>query len=217
MFGAARVDAIDYDHLMQTKQSREYVTRFDWSPFFAMAAEMRGKDNLDTWRSRLHEALKDPRPDWYRQLGIEYTAPFDALAHEPPSRYDLIVSRSTLEHVPTDSALPILRRLANWVRPGGSMYHFIHLSDHRDIRGNPLAFLGADDDYTDGQFDLRGNRLRASDWRKLFAQVDGFRFEEASGFDDGGVLPAVLASRFRGYDPSDLATTHYSVWGQRVS
>jgi len=216
MFGAAEVHAVDYDRLMQPKQAREYVTRFDWNPYFEIAAQMRGESKVDVWRKRLDSALADGGQRWYERMGIKYVAPFDATLSGALGVYDLIVSRSTLEHVPVDSALHILQRLVGWVRPGGSMYHFIHLSDHRDIRGDPLAFLGKDDDYTEGQFDLRGNRMRASDWRKLFEQLGGFNFLERASCEDGGHLPAKLAEQFRGYDPNDLATTHYSVWG-RVS
>ena len=215
MFGADEVHAVDYERLYQPKAGRSYVTRFDWAPYLEIAAGMRGQAAVDAWSGRLATALNDKREDWYGHLGIRYVAPFDVMTDVlPRDHYDLIVSRSTLEHVPSDLAAAIIGRLGTFVRPGGCMYHFIHLADHRDIKNNPLAFLGAADDYIESQSDLRGNRMRASDWRVVFSMLDRFAWKENVGFDDGGKLPMPIAERFRGYDPDDLAVTHYSIWGR---
>ncbi len=215
MFGAEHVDAVDYARLLQSQASRSYVARFDWTPYLDIAATMRGHAAISAWSSRMTAALQDKGEDWYRHLGIRYVAPFDVLAQHPPSNdYDLIVSRSTLEHVPAESAQVIVARLAALVRAGGWMYHFIHLSDHRDIKNDPLGFLGAADDYLETQSDLRGNRMRASDWRKVFASLDRFTWEERIAYLDGGTLPVPVADQFVSYDAKDLAVTHYSIWGR---
>ena len=51
------------------------------------------------------------------------------------------------------------------------MVHNIHLEDHRDIDGAPFAFLAADTDWTEADYDSRGNRLRASDWVRIVAAI----------------------------------------------
>jgi hypothetical protein len=215
MFGAKEVSAVDYERLLQSKFARSYVMRFNWAPYLEIAAKMRGREPVENWSARLSEALLDERDDWYRHLGIRYVAPFDITADRPPCDfYDLIVSRSTLEHVPPDLATTIVGRLGKFVRKGGSMYHYIHLADHRDIKGDPLAFLGADNDYEESQFDLRGNRMRVSDWRLVFAELTDYSWNESVLFDNDAKLPDNISNKFSGYDSRDLAATHFSIWGK---
>lgn len=85
--------------------------------------------------------------------------------------FDLILSLSVLEHVPPAVAPALLTNLLAMLRPGGTMVHNIHLEDHRDIDGAPFAFLAADTDWTEADYDSRGNRLRASDWVRIVAAI----------------------------------------------
>jgi hypothetical protein len=93
------------------------------------------------------------------------------------------------------------------------MYHYVHLADHRNM-DDPLAFLSANDDYSSSQHDLRGNRLRASDWRAIFAALD-FDWSERTTAVSPDRLPASLADRFRSYDREDLLVVDYTVYGHR--
>jgi Methyltransferase domain len=215
MFGATEIHAVDYVALLQDDAFRAYAAETDWRQFAGAVAQRRGPAAAAGWFDKLSDALSLPGKDWFHHLGIRQIAPFDILVTDPPARdYDLIVSRSTLEHVPESLAPAILARLAASVKPGGAMYHYIHLADHRDIDRDPLAFLAADDDYSAAQHDLRGNRMRASDWRSIFQALD-FDWTERVAADPADRLPATLADRFRGYDCDDLRVTHYTVHGHR--
>jgi hypothetical protein len=215
MFGAAEVHAVDYTPLYQAKAFRDYVAEGGWRRFSAILIKRCGRATAGDWFRKLSEALHDPGDDWFRHLGIRYRAPFDLLADTSPAEsYDLIASRSTLEHLPPDLAGPMVQRMAQLVAPGGAMYHNIHLADHRDINGNPYGFLAADDDYSSAQHDIRGNGLRASDWRKIFSELD-FNWSDYTLMSDTSRFPKVLADRFRNYGREDLLATSYIVFGNR--
>ena len=47
----------------------------------------------------------------------------DARFFEPDAKFDLIISVSALEHIPED--VPLIRRLAEFVAPGGLQVHFV--------------------------------------------------------------------------------------------
>jgi Methyltransferase domain len=215
MLGAVEVDAVDYKPLLQTGAFRQYATKGAWEHFSSCVSDRVGKKAADEWFRRLADALKDPSKHWYTKLGIRYIAPFDLLGESAPSEnYDLIVSRSTLEHIPAHLAATISARLAQFVKPGGAMYHYIHLADHRDIVDNPYGFLAEDDDYSSTQHDVRGNRLRASDWRRVFSKLD-FEWSEAAHTDDVGLFPKSVAPPFRACEREDLLINHYIVYGYR--
>ena len=215
MLGAVEVDAVDYKPLLETGAFRQYATKGAWERFSSCLSDRVGQKAAEEWFRRLADALKDPSKHWYTKLGIRYIAPFDLLAElKSAENYDLIVSRSTLEHIPAHLAATISERLAQLVKPGGAMYHYIHLADHRDIVGNPYGFLAEDDDYSSIQHDVRGNRLRASDWRRVFSKLD-FEWSEAAHTDDVRLLPKILAPRFRVCDREDLLINHYIVYGYR--
>lgn len=215
MFGATEVHAVDFKPLLQAKVFRDYVVEGGWDRFFPLLSERRGHKPAEEWFRKLSDALRDPGDDWFRRLGIQYIAPFDALVDEPPAeKYDFVTSRSTLEHLPAELAGPMVKRLAQLVAPGGAMYHYVHLADHRDIVGNPYGFLAADDDFSPSQHDVRGNGLRASDWSKIFSGLD-FDWSEITYADDINLFPEKLAARIRAYDRDDLLVNHYLFFGHR--
>jgi hypothetical protein len=215
LFGAVEVHAVDYKPLLQTRAFRQYAKRIAREGFSTCVSERLGRKAAEEWFRRLADALKDPSKHWYRKLGIHYIAPFDLLAERAPAEnYDLIGSRSTLEHIPAHLVETISERLAHLVKPGGAMYHYIHLADHRDIAGNPYGFLAENNDYSPSQHDVRGNRLRASDWRRVFARLN-YRWSEALHADDESLFPKSLAPHFRAYDRADLLINHYIVYGYR--
>jgi hypothetical protein len=215
MLGARAVHAVDYQPLLQAGAFRSYAANGDWQRFAGAISERRGRAATDAWFERLAAALRDGAPDWYRALGIRYVAPFDILADPPPeSGYDFIVSQSTLEHVPEHLAPLIVARLADLVKPGGATFHYIHLADHRDIACAPYAFLSADDEYTPDQHDLRGNRMRASDWRAVFASLD-FRWSVVTTPDAAELFPKTVCREFEAYDRDDLMINHFVIYGRR--
>jgi hypothetical protein len=111
--------------------------------------------------------------DW---RAIEYFAPFDAVTQELPGA-DFIHSEAVLEHVRPSDLGPVLRNLAAALPRNGIMIHNIDLRDHMYWHEDPNAFLKADTDYRDSDHDARGNKLRKSDWIRLFGELDGFQVD----------------------------------------
>jgi SAM-dependent methyltransferase len=163
----------------------------------------------------------DPAPlasveDLERRYGIAYLAPRDARdTGLEAGSFDLISSTYTLEHIPADDIAAILRECARLLRPGGAVSAVIDMKDHYSY-GDPgisaFNFLR----YSDRTWRLVNsslhyqNRLRASDYRRLFEDAGLRVLEEdltpASEGDLATVRALPLAERFRGRAPEDLAS-----------
>lgn len=115
--------------------------------------------------------------DLQERFGIEYRAPCDARHTDlPASSFDLISSTFTLEHVPRDDISAILRESARLLVDGGVVSCSIDMNDHYafdDSRISVYNFLR----YSDRRWRFINsslhyqNRLRARDYRELFAQA----------------------------------------------
>ena len=103
------------------------------------------------------------------QLGIYYRAPFDATDRaqvDELQMVDLIWSTSVLEHIHPNYLEPILFNLGSLLSPWGAMVHLIDARDHLDLENAPFGFFEEDADYIlDRDFDARGNRLTAEEWK----------------------------------------------------
>jgi hypothetical protein len=200
MLGAREVVAVDYTPLLQPAAFRRYASSRYW---LGMSLGCSG---------RLSDALKSNAADWYSGIGIRYVAPYDLVKDlsiaEP---FDLIASRSTLEHLPADAVAELLQHMSLVSR---AQYHNIHLADHRDIDGDPYGFLRLGNDWNPTQHDTRGNRLRASDWSRLFAAT-GLKGKEMTLASDFKLFPSKRDPVFANHSYSDLLATSYIVYGHQ--
>lgn len=126
----------------------------------------------------------------------------------PPSSFDLISSRATLEHFMDFPAA--CRRMFELSRPGSVAYHVIDVVDHRAYEPTGHHFwssLTEPDDWTDGIC----NRLRPSELRAGF-EAAGYEILDYH-IDEGEPPPDTwsrLGPRFRHLPPSDIRATTVS-------
>jgi hypothetical protein len=152
-------------------------------------------------------------------LGVTYVAPVD-LAKGPLGRpFDLVYSNSVLEHVPPRDVPAVLTHLGADLRPGGAMIHAIHLEDHRDHARRPFDFLALPtENYPDEACYSRGNRLRASAWKKAFDSVPGFAtttlYEWRRAAD---LLPGRVDPSLPHQGTEDLRVSHLAVLNRRAN
>ena len=147
--------------------------------------------------------------------GIDYRAPCDARQTGlEPGCIDAITSTSTLEHVPAEEIVAILRESRRILRPGGMLSFEIDYSDHYshgDRSIGPYNFL----QFSDAEWSRYNpalhhqNRLRHPDYLAMF-DAAGFELIEVDArrpdhvrLEALGRLP--LAPRFQAYDQDDLA------------
>lgn len=133
---------------------------------------------------RVHASPVRSLSELQTRFGIDYRAPCDARNTGLPARsFDLISSTFTLEHIPRDDIAPILRECARLLADGGIVSCSIDMNDHYafdDPRISVYNFLR----YTDRRWRLINsslhyqNRLRARDYRELFAQAGLSTVEE---------------------------------------
>ena len=125
---------------------------------------------------------------------------FDQLKPDRPIEF--IHSTSTLEHLmnPAEAVAQMARLLA----PGALMFHRIDLQDHRYFKGDPFAFYRL----TESEYAALNteNRLRASDWMKLF-EAAGFqiidRLDRTAYVNEADI--ETFAEPFKHMDISDLS------------
>ena len=161
--------------------------------------------------------------DVLQLCSIDYRAPADAAALKlADGSIDVHLSRHVLEHVPPDDLAAILREAARVLKPDGLCVHLIDLSDHFRYQDssiswvNFLRFSEAEWERLAGNRFMFMNRLRASDYRSIFAaagldiiDLDSVVDDEALRLIESGGLP--LDGRFEGRTSNDLATTEILV------
>ncbi len=124
---------------------------------------------------------------------------------------DFFISNNTLEHIPADVILGILRQFRQLAAPHALMSHRIDASDHYshfDPAISRYHFLqhGAALWKLVNNGVLYQNRLRASDYRRLHRQAGFVPVSEASETDDRARLDRLrLVREFQGYSRDDLA------------
>lgn len=175
----------------------------------AFCSRLRALRQLDTWTA-----------DAFRQFGIHYLAPFDALNERAPVAFDLITSTSVLEHIAADDLGRMLAALGAALSKNGRMIHEIHLEDHLDIEGDPFNFLRKGTTYRRGRdHDARGNRVLRKDWRECFSQLNGCVSTEAEvRFTPETRLPETdaLLPQYRALHDEALFASHVVYVSQKL-
>jgi len=153
---------------------------------------------------------------------IHYVAPADAARTGlPDNSIDCHFSVTTLEHITPEALAGIFREARRVLAPSGLAVHVIDPSDHfqhTDASISKINFLR----FTEAEWRSIAanrfaycNRLRASDYALLFANV-GFSILDDQRVVDQPSLALLqrafpIDARFAGYLDSDLCTTEYTV------
>ena len=168
-----------------------------------LRAVMTGRDSSNSEPTQLLEGLN-----------IHYRIGNATRSRLPPASIDLIVSDVVLEHPSPAQLTEILHEFRRIAAPEAVMSHSIALDDQysgRDPRITQFNFLRFSDRmwrWINNPI-IPLNRLRISDYRRLFSE-SGFQIvEETSRRGDPAELARVpLAERFRQYSLEDLLVTY---------
>jgi len=216
LLGAQKVIATDITHrahpeVLTTAVSEavDSIPRDILAPFSNHAVIRERFDRLTSIRHYSFEELAN--------IGIEYSAGIDLARTISTERVDFIYSFSVLEHVPVADVRNLLENLVASLNPGGTMLHCIHLEDHRDFDRNSLDFLGiASDRYTRELETNWGNRIRMSEWEKVFENLAGTRTELIYTYLRADVpLPTAIDPSIKYRDEIDLRTSHLGVYTRK--
>ena len=172
-------------------------------------------DDRDDIRSRLRNLFEIGHfsEDSLSRLGIEYVAPIDLARQSLETTYDFVYSTSVLEHVPKTDVPQLLGNLARSLSVGGIMLHHVHLEDHQDSQDHPFDFLSEPEElYTKEIETVRGNRIRASQWREMMSSFDGVDCEFFIEWPrKDKPLPKVIDKSVSYTDETDLRTSHLGI------
>ena len=155
--------------------------------------------------------------DTLKELGIEYHSPIDFATEKLDIPIDFIYSHSVLEHVPYDDVQAILNNLVESLNQDGSMIHCIHLEDHKDLLRYPFDFLSiAANRYPQKLQSSRGNRIRSSEWEKIFSDIQGANTDFIYSYSRlDKALPNTIDPSISYYDEHDLRTSHIGVYTRK--
>ena len=147
-------------------------------------------------------------------FGIKYLAPYDAANTDLESAsIDLCVSSHTLEHIPEQSIVDILKELKRTLKPSGYISALIDYSDHyahTDASISLLNYLYFDEDtwskYNhDSHFQ---NRLRHHDYKEIFENL-GYEILSEDVFYEEQNIPEDLKLKFKDHPKTTFATSGY--------
>jgi hypothetical protein len=97
------------------------------------------------------------------------------------------------------------------------MINCIHLEDHKDIDACPFDFLKIpENQYTRKLQSERGNRIRCSEWRRIFANIEGTNTDFIYSYSRlDKALPETIDPSISYYDKLDLRTSHIGVYTRK--
>jgi hypothetical protein len=153
--------------------------------------------------------ISDLDADLTARYRVRYLAPADARATAvPPACVDFICSTSTLEHIPSQDIVLILREMRRVATATATLSFIIDYHDHYSTSDQSIPTFNF---YRYADFVWRlcnppthyQNRLRHSDYQRLFA--DFRTLDDHVVMSTGSNCPARLAKRFAHYSRTDLA------------
>ncbi len=149
-------------------------------------------------------------------MGINYIAPH-APIYGHARQFDVVTTKSVLEHLPANEILPLLDQLRRRLSPGGIMVHHIDYSDHFGLSYprisiyNFLRYSEQQWSWFNSDFHYQ-NRMRHPDYVILFekARLEIIRVDIDYGTpEDLAYLDSMpVDSRFSKYSKEELSIAH---------
>ncbi len=109
-------------------------------------------------------------------IGIKYIAPMKLLDYSNHEDFELVISYTTLEHIPPNDIPLLFEKSVELLKKDGVFCHFIDLEDHKDSEKNPFEFLQYSN-WTNLNCFSRGNRMRPSEWKDLLDKIDNIEYK----------------------------------------
>lgn len=178
------------------------------------------------WNYEAENRLKtitDAIPDQqeiFNMMRLEYKAPVNQTFQDiSPNSIDILVSNTTLEHIPKNDLEELLIASKRVLRSEGMAVHLIDCSDHfshNDRSISRINFLR----YTENEWQrynskfIYQNRLRASDYQKLFENC-GFEIVSCKPKIPNNLRTLIIdfpiALDYQQYNHEDLITTEIEI------
>ncbi len=214
--GAEKIYTADIESLLNGERTKQVIAKYITYHQQGILADRMGSYDLSRI-SLLEEILanEDNLTRIIEKLYIQLLVGDVVLkASEIKEKITLIHSNNTLEHIPEQDLRKLLLFFRQLISPMGVMSHFIDLSDHfshLDKKITPYNFLH----YSDSTWKLIDNsiqpqnRLRISDYRRLFIQAGWLQLNEESIFGNNSDLKSIrLSSKFVKNAEVDNLVTH---------
>ena len=208
LLGAKLVVTIDINKILAPLALKSAVVSVESALLFSkLKGNVKSEEELKVRVDSLYAWAKTDSVD-HSEFFI-YLSPFDLLINKFPQKFNFLTSVSTLEHIPKSITDQFLKKMAEALENSGVGLHFVDLTDHLDHHGDPLGFLSKDvDNYSDdSDADSRGNRIRASEWVKMFSESGMVADIVMSTSASHRLLPENLSRPFDEMNKEDLLVT----------
>lgn len=213
--GAEKVISIDISPLMTHKGVLEtvqkYLHRYDSGKLDQLKPYIKS-DRLKALKNLAYEDLS--KDDLLYRLNMRFLIKDARDTGFEDNTFDLVCSNNTYEHIYPHILKDIIREFQRIVKPGGLNSHFIDMSDHfahldQSITiYNYLRFNEKQWKRIDNSVQPQ-NRLRLSDYKKMYAEEDIEILEEEIRPGNIADLEKVnLAEPWSSYQKKDLAVSH---------
>lgn len=195
-------------------QIASHQTVIDLNPMLDMelinkAYFEQAKYQFDSFKKKRIKDLAD-----LKKLGISYIAPLDAANTElDTNSFDGLVSTNTLEHIPQDELIEILKETQRILKNKAKVSIIIDYSDHyahTDKNISLLNFLKYDNNQW-RKYNHKShyqNRLRHNDYKIIFEQL-GFYIIKADVTKMACNLPSEIRIKYEKHDSSWSAISGY--------
>jgi hypothetical protein len=215
--GASRIWTVDIDPMLRPEALQQMLKHFStYAENGKLPDLLPGlkPERLATLRVLLEFVDRERPEELLKRVQVE-SLTLDAQSTPAPSHtIDLYLSSGVLEYIPRPVLQGIFKEARRLLIPGGIMTHRLNLIDQFSYFDHSIGaynFLR----FTEKQWRWRNspmiwqNRMRISDFRKLFAE-SGFEIirEESDSGRPAELDSITLAPEFRGYRCEDLLVLH---------
>jgi SAM-dependent methyltransferase len=217
LFGFDSIVSVDISDLLTTASIHQTIERYDAYITSGRLGTFLNKVDMGRFE-KLKALLKSHEPphELLKKINIEVIIGDARKIALPDDSFDLINSNNTFEHIYPAILIGIVREFKRLLKPAGIMSHQIDMSDHFAHLDKGITiynFLK----FTDQQWSLIDNtiqpqnRLRASDFRKIFNDL-GLKIiheQDRPGYTDQiKTLRPELNGQYKNYSDTDLAISH---------
>ena len=217
LFGFENIVSIDITDLLTTASVHQTIERYETYLTSGRLAPFLNKVDMDRF-AKLKELLKSNEPphELLKKINVQVIIGDARKIDHPDGSYDLINSNNTFEHIYPEILIDIVKEFKRLLKPTGIMSHQIDMSDHFAHLDKSITiynFLK----YSDKQWSVIDNtiqpqnRLRVSDFRKIFADLGLRVLHEQNREGDTNQIKAIrpsLDKKYNNYSDADLAVSH---------
>lgn len=172
----------------------------------------------DPYRNEAENELAESGPTKITFARLDFTSGAETAKYE--GGFDFVISNAVLEHISKALCEETVRNINRVLKVNGYSFHQIDLRDHLNNKTMPFNFYKYAEptwETATSQTIFYTNRLRCTDWLRLFRD-NGFEITYLYKYRrDSADLPKKIDSRFVSYPVDDLHVSALDILVKKIS